>query len=158
MNDTALRQHLQRALNWGDAHVTFDDAVAGVAESVRGTIPKGTPHSLWHLVEHVRRVQWDILDFCRNPKYVEPSHDWYWPPSAAPKDDAEWNECIASFRRDLKGMQELADDRSVDLFAKIPNGSGQTYLREILLVIDHNSYEVGQIVLVRRLLGDWTAS
>ncbi|HET7746721.1 MAG TPA: DinB family protein, partial [Vicinamibacteria bacterium] len=93
---------------------------------------------------------------CRNPGYVEPaSMQEYWPPSAAPPSDAAWDESIAAFRRDRDEMKRLADDRTVDLFARIPHGSGQTYLRELVLVADHTAYHVGQMVAVRRALGDW---
>jgi uncharacterized damage-inducible protein DinB len=158
MDDSALRDLLRRGLDWEDAHARFDDAMSDVPESVRGKVPPGTPHSLWHLLEHMRRVQWDILDFCRNPAYEEHPAEWHWPSSPAPKDAAEWDESMASFRRDRDAMKQLAADRSIDLFAKIPHGSGQTYLREIILVIDHNSYHLGQLIIVRRLLGAWPRS
>jgi uncharacterized damage-inducible protein DinB len=101
-------------------------------------------------------AQADILDFCRNPGYKEGKWpDDYWPPSAAPPSKAAWKQSLTAFRRDLAEMKKLAADTSVDLFARIPHGSGQTYLREILLVADHNAYHVGQLVAVRRALGAW---
>jgi hypothetical protein len=155
MNDRALRQHLQRALDWSDAHATFDDAVRDVPESARGVRPPGVAHSLWQLVDHIRRTQADILDFCRNPAYREPDYEEYWPPSPAPNDAATWDASLAAVRRDREAMKALAGDASVDLFARIPHGSGQTYLREIVLVIDHTAYHVGQLILARRVLGVW---
>ena len=97
-----------------------------------------------------------VLDFCRNPAYKERA--WpkdYWPSSPAPLDAAAWRESVAAFRRDREALKDLAADPSLDLFARIPHGSGQTYLRELLLIADHNSYHVGQLVLVRRGLGIW---
>ena len=154
-DDTALRQHLARILDWQDAHATFDAAVDGVAHAMRGVVPPGLAHSVWQLLEHIRLAQWDILDFCVNPKYVEPtSMDEYWPATSAPPSEAAWDESVAAVRRDRDAMKQLALKHE-DLFAKIQHGSGQTYLREILLVADHSAYHVGQIVLVRRALGIW---
>ena len=114
------------------------------------------PHSPWEIVEHLRVAQHDILDFCRNPTYAELKWpDDYWPATPAPRTATDWDASIAGFHRDLEGMQALAADPGVDLFAKIPHGTGQTYLREILLVIDHNAYHVGELVAVRRMLGSW---
>ena len=146
-----LRAQLARLLDWQDAHATFDAAVAGLAPALRGVRPPDSPHSPWELVEHVRLTQHDILDFCRNPAYEEPS--WpadYWPATPAPPTPAAWDECLAAVRRDREALARLAADPAVDLFATIPHGSGQTYLRELLLVADHTAYHVGQLVLVRR--------
>jgi uncharacterized damage-inducible protein DinB len=152
-----LRAHLTKMLDWEDAHVNVDQAVKGVPPAKRGVIPAGFTWSLWQLLEHIRLVQFDILDFCRNPDYAEPaSMSAYWPPSAEPPDAQTWNDAIAAARRDRNAMKALATDRSIDLFARIPHGSGQTYLREVILVADHTAYHVGQIVAVRRALGIWT--
>jgi uncharacterized damage-inducible protein DinB len=157
--DEALRAHLSKLLDWGDAHVGFDAAVKGIAPAVRGAVPEGFDHSPWQLVEHLRRAQHDILDFCRNPAYVEMSFPQdYWPPEPAPPSEAAWKQSIAAFRRDRGALQKLADDTAVDLFARIPHGTGQTYLRELLLVADHNAYHVGQLVAVRQALGDWKST
>ena len=119
----------------------------------------GLPHSPWQLVEHLRIAQHDILDFCVNPGYQEMSWpDDYWPASPEPPTAAAWDESIAGYKRDLAEMQRLVRDEAIDPFAKIPHGSGQTYIREILLVVDHAAYHIGQIVLVRRLLGIWPAA
>jgi hypothetical protein len=157
--DESLRAHLRRLLDWEDAHVNFDAAVKGIAPAVRGVAPAGLPYSPWQLVEHMRRAQRDILDFCRNPDYVEPSSmEEYWPPSAGPPSDVAWEESLTAFRRDREELKKLAADTAVDLFDRIPHGTGQTYLRELLLVADHNAYHVAQLVVVRRCLGIWDAS
>ena len=156
-NDKALRAHLAKLLGWEDAHAGFDAAVDGLAPALRGRLPPGSPHSAWQLLEHLRLAQKDILDFCRDPAYEEPaSMEEYWPASAAPPSDEAWEESVAAFRRDRAAMRALAEDPAIDLFAKVPQGTGQTYLRELLLVADHNAYHVGQLVLLRRLLGQWT--
>jgi uncharacterized damage-inducible protein DinB len=154
-----LRAQLVSYLDWRDAHADFDAAVAGVPEDRRGVAPPGLPHSLWQLLEHLRIAQHDILDFCVNADYEEMTWpDDYWPPTAAPPSSAAWETSIAGYRRDREAMQALVRDRTIDLFARIPHGSGQTYLREVLLVVDHAAYHIGQMVLVRRLLGIWPAA
>jgi len=151
----AIREHLRKLLDWGDAHVTFDAAIKGLPPRLRGVVPEGLPHSAWQLVEHLRIAQADILEFCVNAKYKEKKWpDDYWPRAAAPR-GAAWTQSIAAFRRDRKALQRLAADPGVDLFAAIPWGSGQTYAREILLVADHGAYHIGQLILVRRALGAW---
>lgn len=158
MSDDALRAHVRRVLNWEDAHVGFDASVEGILPDLRGTQPTGLPYSPWQLVEHMRIAQHDILEFCRSPAYVEMT--WpgdYWPKTAMPPTEAAWEDSIAAFRRDRKALSEFFSDRSLDLFARIPHGKGQTYLREALLVADHNAYHLGQLVAVRRLLGIWPA-
>jgi hypothetical protein len=158
MDDTAIREHLARVLSWEDAHVGFEAAVAHFPEALRGTTPEGLPWSGWQLLEHLRIAQDDILDFCRNPHYKEMKWpDDYWPKAAAPPSAAAWDDAISRYLIDRKAAQALAADTSLDLGARIPHGSGQTYLRELLLIADHNAYHVGQLVLVRRLLGAWPA-
>lgn len=151
----ALRQHLRKLLDWEDTHVNFDSAVKGVPPEIRGQRPEGYPHSLWQLVEHIRICQRDILDFSIDPNYRELKWEEYWPRTVAPPTEDAWEGSIASFRADLERLKELAMDTGIDLFASIPHGKGQTYLRELLLVADHNAYHVGQLVAVRRLLGNW---
>jgi uncharacterized damage-inducible protein DinB len=156
--DAPLREHLQKLLDWQDAHVDFDSAVEGIAPEHRGSAAAGIPFSPWQLLEHLRITQQDILDFCRNAAYRERA--WpkeYWPPSSSPPADSAWDESIEQCRRDRSALKRLAADPALDLFARIPHGAGQTYLRELLLVADHNSYHVGQLVLVRRGLGIWPA-
>jgi uncharacterized damage-inducible protein DinB len=158
-DDKALRELLARLLGWGDAHVTFDAAVDGIPVKLRGKRPAAVPHSIWQLVEHLRIAQDDILDFCINPKYRETKWpDDYWPRAAAPPSSSAWTASLRRYRRDRRALQALAADRTIDLEARIPHGSGQTYLRELVLVADHGAYHVGQIVLVRRLLGIWTGA
>lgn len=154
--DDALRSHLLRLLDWQDAHVGFGAAVEGIPAEFRGVQPEGLPYSPWQLLEHMRLAQRDILDFCRNPDYVEGTWpDDYWPKAVVPPTAAAWDQSLSGFRNDLEALKKLAMDPGVDLFAAIPHGTGQTYLRELLLVADHNAYHVGQLVAVRRCLGIW---
>jgi uncharacterized damage-inducible protein DinB len=153
-DDTILRQHLVRLLDWADAHVGFDRAVEGVPAEARSRRPEGLQYSPWELVEHMRIAQRDILDFCVDPDYTEV--EWpagYWPAAGSVPAEAEWEGSVAAFRSDREALKQLAAE--ADLFATIPHGTGQTYLRELLLVADHTAYHVGQLVAVRRLLGVW---
>jgi hypothetical protein len=155
-SDQSLREHVLYLLRGGGAHLSFDDAVADLPEPLRGVRPAGLPHSPWRLVEHMRIAQWDILEFSRNPHHVSPEFpDGYWPKGGGPPDAAAWDRSIAAFKADLAAMQDLVADPKTDLFAPIPHGDGQTILREALLVADHNAYHLGQLVIVRRLLGAW---
>ena len=156
-HESELREQLVHLLKGGHAHVDFDAAIADLKPEHRGRKPAGLPFSIWRLVEHLRIAQWDILEFSRDAKHVSP--EWpegYWPAGDAPASDAEWTKTVEAFRSDLAAMKALVSDPKTDLFARIPHGEGQTILREALVLGDHNSYHIGQIVLVRRMLGDWS--
>ena len=153
----AVRDHLSRSLDWEEAHVGFDKAIAGIAADKRGARAPGFDHSVWQLLEHLRLAQDDILDFCRNPKYFH-SLTWpddYWPKDAAPPSDKAWDDSVAGYVRGREDLKGLVRDVK-DLTAHVPTGKdGQTYLRSVLLAADHSAYHVGQIVAVRRALGIW---
>ena len=152
----ALRQHLLDLLRGRNAHADFDTSVTDFPSRLRGLKPPGAPHTAWQLLEHMRIAQWDILEFSRSGKHKSPKWpEGYWPDSDAPPNSALWDASVAAFRRDLAEMERLVKDPSKDLFAPIPHGQGQTLLREALLAADHNSYHVGQLILLRRLLGAW---
>ncbi len=154
--DVSLRQHLLELLKGGSAHARIEEVIAGIPARLRGQKPAGLPHSPWMLLEHMRIAQWDILEFSRNRKHVSP--DWpkaYWPRTEAPPSSAAWNASIKKFRQDLKAMERLVANPKTDLHARIPWGSGQTILREALLIADHNAYHLAQLVDIRRLLGAW---
>ncbi len=153
-----LRAHLLRLLDWEEAHVGFDKAVAGIGPAERGARVSGFEHSPWQLVEHMRLAQKDLFEFCVNGRY---SHtltwpDDYWPKESAPPDEAAWDQSIADYVRDRDTFKDLIRDEAVDLFAIVPTGKPQqTCLRSILLAVDHAAYHVGQLVAVRRALGIW---
>ena len=151
----ALRELLGSLPDWQQAHVGFDAAIEGIPEHLHGTVPPGLPYSPWQLLEHLRITQHDILDSCVNPAYREKAWpDDYWPPPA-PATAVAWTESVVAYRRDRDAIRALIHDPAIDPFAAIPHGTGQTYLREVVLVADHAAYHVGQLVLVRRLLGIW---
>ena len=153
-NDQSLRDHLLNLLDSNQAHINFDDAVKDFPRELRGKRPPGSPHTAWQLLEHLRLAQWDILEFTRDPKHVSPEFpQGYWPSSEAPPDDAAWDKSVESFRHDLQELAGLLRDGSIDLHAKIAHGDGQTVLRQVLLTADHNAYHLGQLMLVRKMLG-----
>jgi hypothetical protein len=135
------------------AHLTFQAAVDGFPAALRGAKPPGAPHSAWQLIEHMRLAQEDILDFSRNPAYQEKNFpDDYWPAGEAPPSEESWDASVRQFQSDLEEMQALLADRKHDLLAALPHGTGQTLLREVLLVADHNSYHLGQLMFLRKML------
>ncbi len=158
-HDKALRQHLINLLRSEHAHLDFDTAIARLPAKLRGAKVRKQPFTVWRLLEHMRIAQWDVLDFSRNAKHVSPKFpEGYWPKRDAPPSPAAWEKSVAAFRKGLRAMQDLVADPTTDLLAPISHGTGQTILREALLVADHNSYHLGQLVLLRRLLGAWPES
>jgi hypothetical protein len=156
MDEKILREQLAKALGWGEAHVDWKKAVAGLPAKQRGVKPPGAPYSAWELLEHARIAQWDMLEFCRDPKHVSPDFPaGYWPKTPTPPDATAWDKSVKALEKDLQEMQKLVMDPRTDLAAAIPHGTGQTILREAFLVADHNSYHLGQFVLLRKLLGAW---
>ncbi|MGB7926475.1 MAG: DinB family protein [Pyrinomonadaceae bacterium] len=152
-NDQALREHLVYLLRGGGAHVDFEGVVADFPVTLINRRVEHIPYTPWQVLEHMRIAQWDILEFSRNAGHVSPP--WpkgYWPADEKTGDAGAWNESVAAFRADLKEMESLVADESVDLFAPIAHGEGQTILREALLVADHNAYHLGVLVTLKRIL------
>ncbi len=158
-HDAALRKQLVKLLESGEAHAEFEDAIADFPAELRGKRPKGSPHSPWELLEHMRIAQWDILEFGRDAKHQSPKFpDGYWPASPEPPSAEAWEKSVKAFLADRKALARLVEDASADLFARIPHGSGQTLLREALLTADHNAYHLGQLVLLRKIMGAWPSA
>ena len=155
-NQEALRKHLLGLLKGDGAHAGFDRAVNDLPVELRGKRPRDAEHSPWEVLEHMRIAQWDILEFTRNPRHVSPEFPGgYWPSVQTPPDAKAWDKSADTFRRDLESMAELVANDSTDLFASILHAEGKTILREALLLADHNAYHLGELVLLRRLLGAW---
>jgi hypothetical protein len=155
-SDKQLRQQLAKVLDWHEAHADLAASVANFPAELRGKIPQGLPHSAWQLLEHIRIALSDIHEFCRNAGHKSP--DWpegYWPKTPAPASDAAWEHSLQAIHENLEGMRKLITDPKHDLLAPIAGGSGQTLLREALLIADHNAYHLGQLVLVRKALDAW---
>ena len=127
-----LREHLIKLLDWPDAHVSFDAAVEDIPQPLQGVRPAGLPYSPWELLEHIRITQRDILNFCRDPDYEAPG--WpneYWPKSTSPPTPDDWQQSVTAFHADRQAMHKLTADPALDIYAEIPHGEGQTYLREV---------------------------
>jgi hypothetical protein len=156
-HDELLREQLIELLKGGHAHASFDKIVEGFPLEKIGVRPAGMARSAWELLEHIRIAQNDILRFSESADYVSPNWpDEYWPSSQGPAKDGEWDSSIKSFRKDLEAFEKLVKDPHKDLYRPFPWGDGQTLLREALLIADHNSYHLGQLLLARRALGAWS--
>jgi DinB superfamily len=151
--DQSLRDHILYVLRGEGAHISFEDLVADFPVEKCGERIEGLPYTAWQVLEHLRIAQWDILEFSRNGKHVSPKWpEGYWPRPQELGNEALWYETVKKFREDLKQMEAIAADPATDLFAKIPHGTGQTILREALLVADHNAYHLGALAVMSRLL------
>jgi DinB superfamily len=153
-----VRPYLARVLDWQDAHASYDFAVKDFPADLQGARPAGFPYSAWELIEHLRITQRDILDFCQAATYHELRWpDQYWPASPAPAGRSDWRASVRAFQSDREALKQIALNSTIDLTAIVPHGTDQTYLRELLLVADHNAYHVAQLILLRRVLGVWPA-
>lgn len=155
-DDQVLRQQILQLLHGRNAHYTFEDAVANFPVAAINQHPPNVPYSPWHLVEHLRIAQWDILEFMREPGHVSP--EWpkgYWPDPQATTNAAGWQQSLDRFRADLAAVEAMVQDDSLDITAELPHAPGYTYLREFLLVADHNAYHVGEFAVLRQVMGTW---
>lgn len=156
MEEDSLRKYLVKMLNGHNAHAEIDQVLSGLSQELIGAIPEGVPYSIWQLAEHLRIAQKDIVEFCRNPEYESPSWpDGYWPDSKAPDDKKIWEKTKKALVNDKKEMIDMVADQNNDLFTPFVHGNGQNLFREAILIIDHNAYHIGQIVLIRKLLNAW---
>jgi hypothetical protein len=157
--DKLVREHVLQVLRGGNAHMTFEQAVADFPmDHINDIFPNGT-YTPWHLLEHLRITQWDILDFIRNPNYQE--MEWpkdYWPAPGTQATEADWQRSLSQFEDDMGQLQRIASDPQTDLYVRIPHGTGQTILRELLLVADHNAYHIGEFAIMRQVMDTWGAA
>jgi hypothetical protein len=155
-NDNVLRAQLLKVLNGRNAHFTFDEGVADFPIEAINDKPPNVPYTPWHLIEHLRIAQWDILEFVRNPNHVSPKWpEGYWPDPDSMADSERWQSTLAAFRTDLTAVEAIINDADIELTAEIPHAPGYTYLREVLLVADHNAYHIGELCILRQVMGTW---
>src|SRR4030095_5235924 len=150
------RQALLDYLNKPHTHASLMEAAKDFPEKFMNEKPAGLPYTFWGMLEHIRITQWDMVDFMRNPDYKE--MDWpadYWPKENEKATKKMWDESVAKFEKDYENLIKIVEDNSNDLFTKIPHGTGQTIMREVLQIIDHNSYHIGQFIVMRRLINAW---
>ncbi len=154
--DKMLREQLAKIIDWNEAHADFHATVDDFPAKLRGRVPDGFPHSAWQLLEHIRLALWDILEFSRDARHKSPKWpEGYWHKTKAPASAEAWDKSVKAIDQHLDAMRKLVSDPSRDLVAPLAHGTGQTLLRQALLVADHNAYHLGQLVLVRRALGAW---
>jgi len=155
MDDSRLRRDLLELLEGKSAHVGIEVAFADLRPEHRAVHPVGDGHTIWELLEHMRIAQEDILRYTLEPGWTSPEWpDGYWPEIETPTEE-QWQASLDAFRRGLEEVKALVEDPARDLTAEIPHGEGRSYLREVLLVTDHNAYHLGQVVELRRRLGSW---
>ncbi|MET1053831.1 MAG: DinB family protein [Pedobacter sp.] len=155
-NRKFIVDELSALIEKGNAHASFEDAVKGISMDLIGVVPDRLPYGVWHMAEHLRITQWDILEFCLGPDHESPKWpDEYWPEVGREVSKETWDATISGFRKDRQRFLDLLKDESRDLYAPFAYGDGQSLFREALLLADHNSYHVGEIIVIRRLLGDW---
>jgi hypothetical protein len=155
-HDEVLREQLLALLRGGNAHMTFSQAVADFPTEFINTQPPNVEYSFWHLLEHLRITQWDILRFVVDPGHHSP--DWpqgYWPAPGTRASELQWSDTIAGFEQDMALLQALVRDPATDFHGQIPHAPGYTILREILLVADHNAYHIGEFGILRQVIGAW---
>jgi hypothetical protein len=158
MHQESIRTHLLHLLQGDGAHADFDTAIKDLPADLRGKRPEGASHSLWEVLEHLRIAQRDILDYIHDVKHVSPDvPDGYWPSTPAPSSPKQWEHSVEAFRSDFAEALRLANGDSTDLLAPLHNLEDQTILRKLLMLADHNSYHLGELVLLRRLLGSWSS-
>jgi hypothetical protein len=153
INDQTLRDQLISLLDGGNAHISFDEFVKDFPVEKCGEQIEGLPYTAWQVLEHMRIAQWDILEFSRNANHVSPK--WpkgYWPDNEQTGSPELWNETVEKFQADLEAFEDLLRDQSTDLFAKLSHGTGQTILREALVLADHNSNHLGALVVMHRII------
>lgn len=157
--DKALRQHLVYLLSGGGAHADFDHVVADLTLALVNERVTSLPYTIWHVLEHMRIAQWDILEFSRNARHRSPKFpEGYWPSPRSKADAATLEATLSQFRSDLSAMLQLISDPKTNLFEPISHGNGQTLLREALLVADHNAYHLGALVVIKRIVKDGKGS
>ena len=155
-SDQVVREQLLALLNGGNAHMTFEQTVADFPAEHFNTRPDNVAYTPWHILEHLRIAQWDILEFIRNPDHVSP--DWpkgYWPDPAKESEQNQWKETISAFLSNLGSLRSIVKDSDIDLYAPIPHAPNYTIFREILVVSDHNAYHIGEFAILRQVMSTW---
>jgi len=147
---------LRFLLDKGNAHVSFEEAVADIPLKLLTVVPEGLPYSIWQLAEHIRITQWDIVAFCESETHVSPKWpDEYWPKARKTVTGQQWKDCLTAINHDRSRFINMLQDRADELTKPFPYGSGQSLLREALLIADHTAYHLGEILVLRRLLHCW---
>jgi hypothetical protein len=156
MTTDALRGQLAKLLDGVGARMPFDEAVADFPDDAINRLPPNVAYTPWHLLEHIRLTQVDILEYVLVDNYVEQAWpDAFWPARDATATRAQWDETISRFLADLAALRALVLDPERELLAVIPGTPGHTLLREVRIVADHNAYHVGEFAILRQVMGTW---
>ena len=154
-NHQALRAHLIALLTSEAAHINFDPAVANLPDDLQGKLPQGAAHTPWQVLEHMRITQRDVLGRIGNANHRALKFpDEYWPPAAAPRKNESWDVSVAAFHADREALAEII--AKADLFGKTRPGADSILIDDLFMLVDHNAYHLGELILLRRLLGEWT--
>ena len=154
-NDQPLRTHLTALFTSEAAHINFDPAVANLPDDLQGKLPANAAHTPWQVLEHMRITQRDVLDRIGNANHRALKFpDEYWPPAAAPRKNESWDASVAAFHADQKALAGII--AKADLFGKTRPGADNILIDDLLMLVDHNAYLLGELILLRRLLGAWT--
>ena len=156
MNEKALVNELTNFLNEEQAHISLENALKGLKPENRAKKPKEGMHSVWDELEHIRISQEDILKYVIDPEWKSPKWpDEYWPQNTDKISDEEWNKSLKQCISDRNALAEIVREQRSEITDNIPHAESHTFLREILIAAQHNSYHIAQIVLIRKFLGDW---
>jgi len=149
-----LLDELTKQLMGGNAHISLQDALKDLPAQLRSVKPAHMPYTIWQLVEHIRIAQWDMLKFCKDCDHISPKWpDEYWPNEDGPEDESAWNASLQQISNDLDEFISLMEHS--DIYQPFAHGDGQSILREALQIADHAAYHIGEVVAIRRFLGDW---
>lgn len=155
-SDDVVRQQLLFLLQGGGAHMSLEQAVADFPEALMNSRPPQVPYTFWHLLEHIRIAQWDIIDFCRNPQYQALSWpEGYWPHPDATATPERWQQTVKQITADTQLLSAMLHDSATDLYADLPHAAEYTLLREMLLAADHNAYHLGEFCILRQVMNAW---
>ncbi|MBS3755263.1 MAG: DinB family protein [Desulfobacterales bacterium] len=155
-NESLVRKELVALLRGGNAHMTFEDLVADFPLERINDRPPNMPYAPWHILEHMRRAQHDILWFIRDPDYESPPWpEGFFPAPSGKTDEAGWEKIVQDFLTDRKALEEMAKEPQTDLFGPIAHAKTYTICREIMLAADHNAYHTGELVLMRQVMHAW---
>ncbi|HJV65474.1 MAG TPA: DinB family protein [Geomonas sp.] len=155
-SDRVMREELLALLQGQNAHMSFDEVVAGFPVGFINRRPPNTPYTFWHFVEHLRIAQWDILEFIRNPRHISPDYPQGYRPDPEQKTgEAGWHRSCQAFREDLETLQGMVADETLDLLEPVPHATNYTIFREILTAADHNAYHIGELAIMRQVMDIW---
>lgn len=152
-----LREHLVRSLKSGQAFVSFEKALSEVKSELINARPNGALHTIYEELEHMRIAQHDLLYYAFDEGWEpRPWPEGFWPVPGFEASVEDWDKSVEEFMADLGRAVELVEDPEIDPLSVIPGSVNEfTYLREIMIIIEHNAYHLGKIVDIRKALGDW---